>query len=40
MMHVWLTPVTGGPLAPDPSARSEVLGALSVPTLDQPNGTA
>ena len=40
MMHVWMTPVTGGPLAPDPSARSEVLGALRVPTLSQPNGTA
>jgi hypothetical protein len=40
MMHVWMTPVTGGPLAPDPSARSEVLGALSVPTLSVPNGTA
>jgi hypothetical protein len=40
MMHVWMTPVTGGPLAPDPSARSEVLGARSVPTLSPPNGTA
>ena len=40
MMHVWMTPVAGGPLAPDPSARSEVLGTLSVPTLGQPNGTA
>jgi hypothetical protein len=40
MMHVWMTPVTGGPLAPDPSARSEILGALSEQTLSQPNGTA
>jgi hypothetical protein len=40
MMHVWMTPVTGGPLAPDPSARSEVVGALTVPILSQPNGTA
>jgi hypothetical protein len=40
MMHVWMTPVTGGPLAPDPSARSEVLGARSVPALSPPNGTA
>jgi hypothetical protein len=40
MMHVWMTPVTGGPLAPDPSALSEVVGALSVPALSQPNGTA
>jgi hypothetical protein len=40
MMHVWMTPVTGGPLAPDPSARSEVLGARSIPTLSPPNGTA
>jgi hypothetical protein len=40
MMHVWMTPVAGGPLAPDPSARSEVLGALSVPALSQPNATA
>ncbi len=27
MMHVWMTPVTGGPLAPDPSSLSEVMGA-------------
>lgn len=40
MMHVWMTPVSGGPLAPDPSARSEVLGALNVPTLRTLNGTA
>jgi hypothetical protein len=40
MMHVWMTPVTGGPLAPDPSARSEVLGALQAPVMSPPNGTA
>ncbi len=40
MMHVWMTPVDGGPLAPDPSARSEVLGALKMPVLGTPNATA
>jgi hypothetical protein len=40
MMHVWLTPVTGGPLAPDPPARSEVQSARQMPPLAQPNGTA
>ncbi len=40
MMHVWMTPVDGGPLAPDPSARSEVLGALKMPVLDSPTATA
>jgi hypothetical protein len=40
MMHVWMTPVAGGPLAPDPSNRSEVLSALQMPTLNPPNGTA
>lgn len=40
MMHVWVTPVTGGPLAPDPSARSEVEAAARVPMLPQLNGVA
>jgi hypothetical protein len=40
MMHVWMTPVTGGPLAPEPSARSEVLGAMQVPAMNPVNGTA
>jgi hypothetical protein len=40
MMHVWMTPVDGGPLAPDPSARSEVEGALKMPVLSTPNATA
>jgi hypothetical protein len=40
MMHVWMTPVAGGPLAPDPPARSEVLSARPMPDLGQLNGTA
>jgi hypothetical protein len=40
MMHVWLTPVPGGPLTPDPAARSEVEASLAIPTLSTPNGTA
>jgi len=40
MMHVWVTPVSGGPLAPDPSAVSEVTSADAVPVLDPPNATA
>jgi len=40
MMHVWMTPVEGGPLAPDPSALSEVQGALKMPVLNPPNATA
>ena len=40
MMHVWLTPVTGGPLAPDPPAHSQVLAAQAVPLPSPPNGTA
>jgi hypothetical protein len=40
MMHVWLTPVPGGPLAPDPSGLSEVEAALKMPTLNPQNGTA
>jgi hypothetical protein len=40
MMHVWMTPVDGGPLAPDPSALSEVQGALKMPVLSPPNATA
>ena len=28
MMHVWMTPVTGGPLAPDPPALNEVEAAV------------
>jgi hypothetical protein len=40
MMHVWMTPVTGGPLAPDPPALSQVQSAAQMPVLAQPNGTA
>jgi hypothetical protein len=40
MMHVWLTPVAGGPLAPDPPAASEVQAASEVPALSPPNGPA
>jgi hypothetical protein len=40
MMHVWMTPVSGGPLAPDPPAVSEVEAANHVPSLSPPNATA
>ena len=40
MMHVWLTPVTGGPLTPDPPALNEVEAALKMPTADPPNAAA
>ncbi len=40
MMHVWLAPVAGGPLAPDPPPVSEVAAASQLPALDPPNGTA
>jgi hypothetical protein len=40
MMHVWLTPVSGGPLAPDPPAVSEVEAANAVAPVSPANGTA
>jgi hypothetical protein len=40
MMHVWMTPVPGGPLAPDPPALNEVEAALKMPVLSPVNGTA
>jgi hypothetical protein len=40
MMHVWMTSVAGGPLAPDPSARSQIVAANQAPALTQPNGRA
>ena len=40
MMHVWMTPVSGGPLTPDPPALSEVEAAAQMPQLTPPNGTA
>jgi hypothetical protein len=40
MMHVWMTPVSGGPLVPDPPALSEVKAAATMPALSPPNGAA
>jgi hypothetical protein len=40
MMHVWMAPVSGGPLAPDPPALSEVEAAAQMPLLNPANGTA
>jgi hypothetical protein len=40
MMHVWVTPVSGGPLSPDPSTRNEVAAANVIPAPNPPNGTA
>jgi hypothetical protein len=40
MMHVWMTPVSGGPLAPDPPALSEVKAAATMPILNPQNGVA
>jgi hypothetical protein len=40
MMHVWLTSVSGGPLAPDLPAVDQVVTATQVPALNPPNGTA
>ena len=40
MMHVWMIPVSGGPLAPDPTALSEVEAAAQAPTPNPPNATA
>ena len=40
MMHVWLAPVSGGPLAPDPPPLSEVAAANQLPVLNPSNGTA
>ncbi len=40
MMHVWMSPVAGGPLAPDPAAISQVLAASQLPPLPVPNGIA
>jgi hypothetical protein len=39
MMHIWLTPVSGGPLAPDPPAANEVDAAKQMPTSNH-NGIA
>jgi len=40
MMHVWLTSVPGGPLAPDPPAMDQVLAARAAPAPSPPNGRA
>jgi hypothetical protein len=40
MMHIWVTPVSGGPLTPDPPASTELQAANQMPLLAQPNGTA
>jgi hypothetical protein len=40
MMHVWMVPVSGGPLAPDPPALSEVEAATQAPAPNPPNATA
>jgi len=40
MRHVWMTPVAGGPLAPDPGALAEVVAAGQVAPLAVPNGVA
>ena len=40
MLHVWMTPVPGGPLAVDPGGRSEVVGAAQSPAPSPVNGTA
>jgi hypothetical protein len=40
MMHCGLTPVSGGPLTPDPSALSEVDAAAQMPVLNPQNAIA
>lgn len=40
MLHIWLAPVAGGPLATDPGAWAEVDAASRLPALSRPNGTA
>lgn len=40
MMHIWLTPVPGGPLSMDPSTSAQVAAANKVPALARPNRTA
>jgi hypothetical protein len=40
MMHVWMTPVTGGPLVPDPSPVSQVEAAVQMEGSSPVNGTA
>ncbi len=40
MMHVWLAPVSGGPLVMDASDQKAVAAAETLPLLDPLNGTA
>jgi hypothetical protein len=40
MMHVWVTPVSGGPLSPDPPAKDEVVAANRAPAPNPANGVA
>ena len=40
MMHVWVTPVPGGPLSPDPPAKDEIAAANQVPAPNPGNGVA
>jgi hypothetical protein len=40
MMHVWMTPVAGGPLVPDPSAVDQVEAAAQMEASSPANGTA
>jgi hypothetical protein len=40
MMHVWMTPVTGGPLVPDPSPVNQVEAAIQMESSSPANGTA
>jgi hypothetical protein len=40
MMHVWMTPVSGGPLAPDPPKLDEVAAARQVAPTSPVNGIA
>ena len=40
MMHIWMTPLAGGPLAPDPDAVAQVVAAAQLPPRPIPNGVA
>jgi hypothetical protein len=40
MMHVWMTPVAGGPLVPDPSPVTQVVAAAQMESSSPVNGTA
>jgi hypothetical protein len=40
MMHVWMTPVAGGSLAPGPPSLNEVEAAQEMPVLNPANARA